>query len=78
MPQLHFYVPEKTADVLREKAKAKELSLSKFIAEIVEREVSEDAWPEGFFTEVAGSWQGTVEEPEDFELEERDNLNVFA
>ena len=78
MPQLHFYVPKETAAVLRQKAEAKEVSLSKFIAEIVEREISEDAWPEGFFTEVAGSWQGTVEEPEDFELEERDSLDVFA
>jgi hypothetical protein len=79
MPQLHFYVPEETANKLKARAKAKDKSLSKYIAEIVEKEVKPSGWPEGYFTRVAGSWQGeAIEEPEDFELQERDSLDVFA
>jgi hypothetical protein len=79
MPQLHFYVPEETATKLREKAKAKDKSLSKYIAEIVEKEVKPGGWPQGYFAQVAGSWKGEgIEEPEDFELQERDSLGVPA
>jgi hypothetical protein len=79
MPQLHFYVPEETAARLREKAKSKKQSLSKFIAEIVEKEVKPSGWPEGYFSHVAGSWKGQgIKEPEDFEWQERDSLDVPA
>ncbi len=57
MPQLHFYVPETTAAVLRARARNLGQPLSKYLAGIVRRELGGD-WPEGFFTELPGSWAG--------------------
>lgn len=57
MPQLHLYVPEEVAVKLRERAKARGLSLSKYLAEIVAKEVVA-GWPAGYFESVVGSWRG--------------------
>jgi hypothetical protein len=57
MPQLHFYVPNEVAEKLRERAKARGLSLSKYLADIVSQEVAQ-GWPEAYFEEVVGSWVG--------------------
>lgn len=74
MPQLHMYVPEQVAKSLRDRARAKNMSISKYLAELVEREVVND-WPEGYFEGVLGRWQGVpLERPEQLELEERDPL----
>ena len=73
MPQLHLYVPDEVAKRLREQAKIRKMSLSKYLAEIVQRETP-TGWPEGYFEEVVGSWVGDFEEPEDLPLEERDPL----
>jgi hypothetical protein len=70
MPQLHFYVPEDIANKLREQAKAKNISLSKHIATIVQKE-TRLGWPEGYFEEVIGGWQGEpLVRPEQPKLEE--------
>lgn len=73
MPQLHFYVPEEVARRIREKAKAKNLSVSKFVAETMQRE-THVGWPEGYFETVVGSWLGEFPEPEELPFEERDPL----
>lgn len=73
MPQLHLYVSEDVALSLRERAEARGLSLSKYLAELARREVS-GGWPEGYFTEVAGGWVGDFERPEQLELEVREAL----
>ena len=57
MPQLHCYVPSELAERLRERAEREGLSLSRFLARVLDREVDDD-WPEGFFEEVAGGWRG--------------------
>jgi hypothetical protein len=57
MTQLQLYVPEKVAVRIRENAKKKGLGLSRYLAEIVRKEVKE-GWPEGFFEEVVGGWKG--------------------
>jgi hypothetical protein len=33
------------------------MSISRYIAELVRREIGTD-WPDGFFEEVVGGWQG--------------------
>lgn len=72
MPQLHFYVPDEVAKRIQEKARAKNLSVSKFIAETMQRE-THAGWPEGYFERVVGKWQGEpLERPEQLPLEERD------
>ncbi|MBS3932720.1 MAG: hypothetical protein KGZ35_00020 [Truepera sp.] len=73
MPQLHFYVPDEVAQQLRAKAEAKNLSVSKYIASIVEREVGQ-GWPTGYFREVAGSWVGDFPDIAELPLEERERL----
>lgn len=71
MPQLHLYVPEETAERLRQRAKSRNMSLSRYLAEVVQREV-QSGWPEGYFEEVIGGWVGEpLERPEQLELEER-------
>ena len=56
MPQLHFYVPEQTAERVRQEAKAAGLSISQYLAELVKREIH-SGWPEGYFEEVVGGLQ---------------------
>jgi post-segregation antitoxin (ccd killing protein) len=73
MPQLHFYVPDEVAQLIQERAKAKNLSVSRFIAETMQREIHA-GWPEGYFEKVVGEWQGEFKEPEDLPLEARDPL----
>ncbi len=73
MPQLNLYVPEKVADKIRKIAGAKNISISRYLAEVVKREVGE-GWPEGYFERVCGKWQGefpemTREKPEDLDGE---------
>jgi hypothetical protein len=57
MPQVHFYVPERLASRIRDRANAAGLSVSRYVAEVVKTELASD-WPTGFFDEVAGGWQG--------------------
>ncbi|CAN5500187.1 hypothetical protein BH24DEI1_BH24DEI1_17510 [soil metagenome] len=72
MPQLHFYVPDEVAERLRQRAKDKNTSLSKYLADVVQREVA-PGWPEGYFESVIGKWQGEpLERPEPLPLEERE------
>ena len=74
MAQLHFYVPEGTAAEIRRRAEAVGLTTSRFIADLVTRELGE-GWPPGFFEDVAGSWEGEpLERPEQLPFEERDPL----
>ncbi len=74
MPQLHFYVPEPVATKVRQRAKAAGLSASRYLAELVQREIG-TGWPQGFFEEVVGGWQGEpLERPLQGEFETRETL----
>ena len=55
MPQLHLYVSDDVATVLRERARERGTSLSKLLAEIVTRDARR-VWPEGWLERVAGAW----------------------
>ena len=57
MPQLHLYLPEEATERVRRRASARGTTISRYLAEVVLREVASD-WPEDFFTEVAGKWKG--------------------
>ena len=74
MPQLHFYVPEPTAERLRQQAKSRGLSLSKYVAQVVTRD-TQSGWPEGYLERVVGGWQGRpLERPPQGEFESRDEF----
>lgn len=71
MAQLHCYVPEDIAQEAQRRAAQAGVSLSRYLAELVKRDVANSAgWPEGYF-EVFGSWEGEplAREPQgDFEV----------
>ena len=54
MPQLHLYVSDATADVLRKDALEANLSLSRYLAKVL-TETTQRGWPEGYFEMLAGS-----------------------
>ena len=75
MPQLHLYVPESVAAEIGRRARARGLSVSRYLAELVRSEMIAD-WPEGYFDEVVGGWQGEpLERPADLPFEERPDLS---
>ena len=57
MPQLNLYVPDDLAERIRYAAEAADLSVSRYLAELVRREV-ETEWPVGYFETVVGGWAG--------------------
>jgi hypothetical protein len=74
MPQLHFYVPEETAERIRQEVQAAGLSISQYLATLVKREIHSTR-PEGFFEEVVGGWQGEpLQRGEQGHYEARDQL----
>jgi hypothetical protein len=74
MPQIHFSVSEETKNALETKAKSRGLSLTKFLAEMAEKEAGGKGWPEGYFENVFGKWQGDLERPEQLNWTEREGL----
>jgi len=56
MAQLHFYVPDDIAQAVQKRAQQACLSVSRFLAELVKREVKNE-WPEHYFETVAGQWR---------------------
>lgn len=74
MPQVHTYLPKALVAKIRQRAEARGLSLSRYLAEIVAKEVGDD-WPEAFFHEVVGGWQGDpLTRPEQHPIEDRDEF----
>ncbi len=71
MAQLHFYVPDEVAAEIRARADAAGTSASKFVADLVTRQLK-GGWPPGFFDEVVGSWEGDpLTRPDQGEFEKR-------
>ncbi len=58
MSQLHCYVPDDVAKKLQEKAEQAHLPVSKYLAQLIERDVK-NQWPENYF-ELLGNWQGEL------------------
>ena len=76
MAQLHLYVPDDVAEAVRERAKAKGLTVSAYLAEIVRGQLN-DQWPKDFFSKVVGGWVGEpLERPAQPPIERRENIDV--
>lgn len=74
MAQLHFYILDSIADKIKTKAEYAHLSVSKYLAELVKREVTNE-WPEGYF-EKLGKWKGeTFQQPSQGAVEQRETLD---
>ncbi len=70
MPQMHFSVDERSAKLLAKRAKARGMSLSRYLAEIARSQLR-DEWPRGYLDSVVGSCRKTpLEEPEDLALDD--------
>jgi hypothetical protein len=57
MPQLNLYVNDELAERIRKAADDADLSVSRYLAELVQREIATE-WPADFFESVVGGWQG--------------------
>jgi len=73
VPQLNFYVPENSARLLRQRARQKGLSLSKYLASLVLRDTG-SSWPKGYFENAVGFWEGELERPPQGRFEKREKL----
>lgn len=74
MAQLYFYVPDILAEKVQQRAQAVGLSTSRYLAKMVEQNLSE-GWPEGYFEAVVGGWRGEpLERSQQPELEERESF----
>ncbi|WP_287127923.1 hypothetical protein [Candidatus Cyanaurora vandensis] len=73
MAQVCFYLPDEEQQRLLQRATAQGLSLSKYMAQLVRREMK-TGWPEGYFQHVLGSWQGDLERPPQGDYEVREEL----
>jgi hypothetical protein len=72
VPQL--YVPDDVASVVRERARARRMSVSGYLAELVRREVAA-GWPPRYFDDVVGGWAGRpLRRPSPGRWERRDRL----
>lgn len=70
MAQLHCYVPDEIASKLQEKARMSHMSVSKFLAYLVKKEL-DNHWNEEFF-ELFGAWRGDpLERPAQGDFEDR-------
>jgi hypothetical protein len=72
MTQLHCYVPDDIAQQVQRRASQAGLSLSRYLAELVKRDVSVNlGWSEMFFDNL-GQWEGEpLKRPEQLPLEDR-------
>lgn len=74
MPQLHLYVSEDVAATVRARAKAKGMTVSSYLADVVKRDAGQD-WPAGFFEEIVGGWKGKpLKRPPQGRFERRERL----
>jgi len=72
--QLHFYVPDEIGERIKACAKARGVSVSRYLADLAQREVVQ-GWPEGYFQRVTGAWHGQPpERPQQGELEIRESF----
>jgi hypothetical protein len=71
MPQLHFTVDEQTAKRIEREAKRRGMTVSKYLATLVTRDVA--AWPAGYLDAVVGSCKGaSLSEPRELPIDDVD------
>ena len=76
MPQLHFYAPEELAERIQEEARTANMSVSRYLGELVKRNLSTQ-WPEGYFESIVGGWLGDdLERPPQGDYEQRETLEL--
>ena len=76
MAQLHLYLTDDLEKEVRNRAKARGMTVSAYLSELVRSQLT-DQWPEDFFTRVVGGWVGDpLERPEQPPLDKREDIGV--
>jgi len=57
MAQMHFYIPDVFAEEIKKRAKQARLPVSRYLGELVKREIGTQ-WPKNYFEFILGGWQG--------------------
>jgi len=57
MAQMHFYVPDDFARLIRRRAKQARMPVSRYLVQLIRNEIG-SGWPDDYFDEVYGGWQG--------------------
>ncbi len=71
MPQMHFYVSEDIAEEIQRRAEASGLPVSRYLADLVKREIH-PGWTQEYKDEVLGGWAGgPLVRPDQGEFEQR-------
>jgi len=74
MAQIHCYIPDDLASRLSKVAAEKHLSVSRYLAMLVKKDIS-SGWPDGYFDQVFGGWEGEpLQRPAQGDYEQRDGL----
>jgi hypothetical protein len=74
MPQLHLYVSDDLAAEIGRRAEAAGMSVSRFLAKLVQEKASA-GWPDGWFDRVPGGWKGApLERQPQGKFESRERL----
>lgn len=74
MSQLNFYVPDELEEQIKKAAKKEGKSISAFLADLVKSKFKPKKWSDGFFSEIAGGWNGNFPEVERPKPQKRDPL----
>ena len=71
MAQLHFYVPDGVADEIKARAAEARMPVSRYVAELVKRDVGR-GWPKDYFKRISsGKPPAIVHEPSGLPEERR-------
>jgi hypothetical protein len=57
MAQMHFYVPDDFARLIRQRARQANMPVSRYLVQLIRNELG-SGWPEDYFDKVYGGWQG--------------------
>jgi hypothetical protein len=61
MPTICIYVSDELANCIRHATAGKNMSVSRYMADLARRELIKE-WPKDFFEKVVGGWQGELEQ----------------
>ncbi|MDQ6954448.1 MAG: hypothetical protein Q9M20_03290 [Mariprofundaceae bacterium] len=74
MAQIHCYVPDDVAVQVSKKAADCHLSVSKYLARLVKKDIT-SGWPDGYFEQVFGQWEGApLQRQQQGDFEKREEL----
>lgn len=57
MAQMHFYVPDDFAKLIRRRARQANMPVSRYLVQLIRNELG-SGWPDDYFDTVYGGWKG--------------------